>query len=196
VNAAMIATLLVSHYAPSAVLFTGTAGALDPELMPADVVIASAIGYHDFGYATEKAFTRGPTRNPLTGAVNPMLFPADERLLAAARRAARGITPGPAPGTTRMPVVREGLIVTGDAFVANPLQRDEMRRALGASAVEMEGAAVAHVSWQLGVPVLVIRSITDSADGGTPNAYRVNIDTASRNAAMLTLAIVAQLSKP
>lgn len=36
----------------------------------------------------------------------------------------------------------------------------------------MEGAAVAQVCWQLGVPFLVIRSITDSADGGTPDAYQ------------------------
>jgi adenosylhomocysteine nucleosidase len=55
----------------------------------------------------------------------------------------------------------------------------------------MEGAAVAQVCWQLGVPFLVIRSITDSANGGTPDAYRVNIDAASRNAATLTLAVIA-----
>jgi adenosylhomocysteine nucleosidase len=55
----------------------------------------------------------------------------------------------------------------------------------------MEGAAVAQVCWQLGVPFLVIRSITDSADGGTPDVYRVNIDAAGRNTATLTLAVIA-----
>ncbi len=194
VNAAMVATLLVSHYAPSAVFFTGTAGALDPELQPADVVVGSAVGHHDFGNATVKEFARRPTRSAVTGDVNPMFIPADERLLEAARRAARTIAPGPAPGSTRPPIVREGIIVTGDAFVANPAQRNELRRALGAVAVEMEGAAVAQVCWQLGVPVLIIRSITDGADGDTPDAYRVNIEAASRNAAILTMAVVAQLA--
>jgi adenosylhomocysteine nucleosidase len=194
VNAAMIATLLVSHYKPSAVFFTGTAGAVDLQLKPADVVIGTSIGYHDFGSTTEKGLIRRPSRNPLTANPNPLLFPADERLLAAARRAARTITPGPAPGTTRVPVVREGVIVTGDVFVGNPVQRDELHRAMGAAAVEMEGAAVAQVGWQLGVPVLIIRSITDTADGGTPDAYRVNIEAASRNAATLTMAVVAQLA--
>jgi adenosylhomocysteine nucleosidase len=194
VNAAMVATLLMSHFAPSAVFFTGTAGAIDPELQPGDVVVGSAVGHHDFGAATVKEFARRPTRNPLTGDQNPMFFPADERLLGAARRASRTITPGRAPGSTRASVIREGIIVTGNAFVANPAQRDELRRVLGALAVEMEGAAVAQVGWQLGVPVLIIRSITDGADGGTPDAYRVNIEAASRNAATLTMAVVAELA--
>ena len=74
------------------------------------------------------------------------------------------------------------------------MQRDELHRALGAAAVEMEGAAVAQVCFQLGVPVLIIRSITDTADGGTPDAYRVNVEAASRNAATLTMAVVRQLA--
>ena len=135
-------------------------------------------------------FLRRPTNNPVTGGANPAVFAPDMRLLALARRLAPTVKLGPAPGTSRVPVVHEGVIVTGDTFVANPAQRDELRQALKASAVEMEGAAVAQVCWQLGVPFLVIRSITDTADGGTPDAYRVNLDAASRNAATLTLAVI------
>ena len=194
VNAAMMAALVINRYAPSAVFFSGTAGAIDPELRPADVVIASAIGYHDFGMSTAGGFVRRPTRNTVTGDANPAVFAPDMRLLASARRLAPTLKFSLAPGSSRVPVVREGVIVTGDTFVANPAQRDELRQALKASAVEMEGAAVAQVCWQLGVPFLVIRSITDIADGGTPDAYRVNIDAASRNAATLTLAVIADLA--
>jgi uridine phosphorylase len=49
VNAAVVATLLVEHFTPSVVLFTGTAGALDTKLNPGDVVIGIGVGYHDFG---------------------------------------------------------------------------------------------------------------------------------------------------
>jgi adenosylhomocysteine nucleosidase len=105
------------------------------------------------------------------------------------------VTPGAMPGTTRVPVIREGLIVTGDTFVASASQRDELYRSLKAAAVEMEGAAVVQVSVELGVPVIVIRSITDTADGGTPGAYVANRDAASRNAAMLTMAAVAMLER-
>lgn len=195
VNAAMMTALAITHFAPSAVFFTGTAGAIDPELRPADVVIATAIGYHDFGAATASGFVRRPTNNPATGGVNPAFFPPAEWLLSAARRLAPTVKLTLAPGTTHVPVVREGVVVTGDAFVGDSAQRDELRRSLKASAIEMEGAAVAQVSTQLGVPFLVIRSITDSADGSTPDAYRKNLDAASRNAAALTLAVLAHLAK-
>jgi adenosylhomocysteine nucleosidase len=195
VNAAMMTALAVNHYAPSAVFFTGTAGAIDPQLNPADVVIATSIGYHDFGAATAGGFVRRPTSNPVTGGANPAFFAPDERLLGAARRLAPTLKFASAPGTTRVPAVRDGVIVTGDAFVANPSQRDEMRRSLKASAVEMEGAAVAQVCWQLGAPFIVIRSITDNADGGTPDAYRTNLEAASRNAATLTLAVIADFAR-
>jgi nucleoside phosphorylase len=41
---------------PSAVFFTGTAGALDPELKPGDVVIGTSLAYHDFGTSTPDAY--------------------------------------------------------------------------------------------------------------------------------------------
>jgi adenosylhomocysteine nucleosidase len=195
VNAAMMTALAVNHYSPSAVFFTGTAGAVDPELKPGDVVLGTAVGYHDFGAATLGGFIRRSTNNPATGGANPPFFVPDDGLLSAARRLAPGLKLTSVPGTTRTPAVREGIVVTGDAFVANPAQRDEMRRSLKASAVEMEGAAVAQVCFQLGVPFLVIRSITDNADGGTIDDYRTNLEAASRNAATITLAVVADLGK-
>ena len=88
VNAAMMTTLAVNHYSPSAVFFTGTAGAVDPELKPGDVVLGTAIGYHDFGAATPGGFVRRATNNPATGGVNPAFFTPDERLVSAARRLA------------------------------------------------------------------------------------------------------------
>ena len=195
VNAAMMTALAITQFAPSAVFFTGTAGALDPELKPADVVIATAIGHHDFGATNANGFVRRPTNNPATGGINPAFFSPAESLLRAAQRLAPTVKLAVAPGTTRVPVVRDGIVVTGDAFVGNPVQRDEIRQSLNASAIEMEGVAVAQVSTQLGVPFLVIRSITDSADGSTPDAYRTNLAVASHNAATLTLAVIAHLAK-
>ena len=96
VNAAMMTALAITHFAPSAVFFTGTAGAVDPELRPADVVIATEIGYHDFGASTAGGFVRRPTSNPATGVVNPAFFPPDERLWKAAETASEAETT-PAP---------------------------------------------------------------------------------------------------
>ena len=195
VNAAMVATLLLDHFAPSAVVFSGTAGAVDPELRPGDIVIGSAVGYHDYGSDTAAEFVRWQTRNPISGERNPLLFPASAELLDAARRAVPTLTLQRPDSTTGSgPSVREGVILTGDSFMANPARRDELRRTFNASAVEMEGAAVVQVCAQLGVPVLVIRSITDSSDGGAPANDQLFIASASKNAAELTVATIKQFS--
>src|SRR5437879_7944383 len=117
VNAAIAATLLVDHFSPSAVVFTGTAGAIDAELNPGDVVIGSAVGYHDFGDITTGGFVRSPTRNASSGRLDPAFFPADSTLLAAARRAAATVklSRGSDAEGSLPPRIREGLIVTGDA---------------------------------------------------------------------------------
>ena len=186
VNAAIAATLLVDHFSPSAVVFTGTAGAVDVELNPGDVVIGTAVGYHDFGDVTTTGFVRSPTRNAASGRLDPSLFPADPELLAAARRAAT---------TLKAAAIREGVIVTGDAFIANPARRMDLRRELNASAVEMEGAAVAQVCARFGVAAIVIRSITDHADGDAAGSYQRFVGLASRNAADLALATIREMLK-
>lgn len=186
VNAAFAATLLIEHFKPAAVIFTGTAGAIDSQLNPGDVVIGTAVGYHDFGDMTATGFVRSATRNAGSGKLDPLLFPADPALLAAARRAASGVKTSP---------IREGVIVTGDAFLANPARRGEIRRELNAAAVEMEGAAVAQICARFGIPAIVIRGITDHADGDAPGSYEKFVGIASRNAADLAVATVRSMKK-
>ena len=186
VSAAMAATLLLNHFTPSGVFFSGTAGAIDDELEPGDVVIGTGVGYHDYGSVTADGLVRTPTRDYVTGRADPAFFPAGPELLAAVRRARETMN------ATR---IREGLIVTGDAFISSPARRTELRRDLKAAAVEMEGAAVAQVCSRFGVPAIVIRSITDRADGNATQSYTKFRDTASRNAAELVLATIRELVK-
>jgi adenosylhomocysteine nucleosidase len=129
VNAAEATTLLLDHFLPAAVIFSGTAGAVDPDLNPGDVVIGTAVGHHDFGTVTASAFVRGPTRDPASGQVDPVFFPADPELLAAARRAAVTLKPSRLPDAEPGLVARisEGVIVTGDSFISSSVRRDELR---------------------------------------------------------------------
>ncbi|HXI26969.1 MAG TPA: 5'-methylthioadenosine/adenosylhomocysteine nucleosidase [Vicinamibacterales bacterium] len=197
VNAAEATTLLLDHFVPAAVIFSGTAGAVDPDLNPGDVVIGTAVGHHDFGTVTAGAFVRGPTRDPASGQVDPAFFPADPELLAAARRAAVTLKPSRLPDADPGPVARisEGVIVTGDAFISSSERRDELRSELKASVVEMEGAAVAQVCARFGVPLIVIRSVTDRAQAQAMPSYQRFVDLASRNAADLALATVREWQK-
>ncbi len=197
VNAAEATTLLLDHFMPAAVIFSGTAGAVDPDLNPGDVVFGTAVGHHDFGTVTAGAFIRGPTRDPASGQLDPVFFPAGPELLAAARRAAASVKPtGLTDGQPRpVPRISEGVIVTGDSFVSSPVLRDELRGTLKASVVEMEGAAVAQVCARFGVPLIVIRSVTDRAEAQAMPSYERFVDLASRNAADLAVATAREWQK-
>ena len=83
--------------------------------------------------------------------------------------------------------------MTGDAFLSDVAPREALRSALGATAVEMEGAAVVQTCRQFAVSCLVIRSITDRADGQAQSSYEQFLATASENAAALVAAIIAGL---
>ena len=195
VNAAIIATLLIGQFNPSAILFSGTAGAVDPALRPGDVVIGETVAQHDVGLQTAEGIRRRGMRNAVTGELDPLLVPAPETLLAAARRSAQGLTlpPVKTPEGDRVPRIVEGVIVTGDVFLSDVARREELRRSLGATAIEMEGAAVVQTCRQFRVSCLVVRGITDRADTQALTNYEQFLVTASQNAATLVAAIIARL---
>jgi adenosylhomocysteine nucleosidase len=67
-------------------------------------------------------------------------------------------------GLTR-PRIHRGLIASGDQFINEGARIDGLNAALpGLVAVEMEGAAVAQVCYELNVPCAVIRTISDNAN--------------------------------
>jgi adenosylhomocysteine nucleosidase len=195
VNAAVATTLLIGQFNPAAVFFSGTAGAIDSELVPGDVVIGTAVAQHDTGTATAAGIERRGLRNGVTGERDEMLLQAPAPLLAAARAAAAELRLAPAPSAPpgRLPRIIEGVIVTGDLFMSDVTRRDELRHSFGAAAVEMEGAAFVHTCRQFAVPCLVIRSITDRADGRAMDNYEHFRPAASENAAALVAATIARM---
>jgi adenosylhomocysteine nucleosidase len=197
VNAAIVTTLLIGHFKPAAVMFSGTAGAVDPALRPGDVVIGASVAQHDVGLQTPKGIMRRGVRNAVTQELDPLLVRAPETLLAAARRSALGLTLPPVKSVEgeRAPRIVEGVIVTGDAFLTDVARRDELRKSLGASAVEMEGGAVVQTCRQFGVACLVVRSVTDRADMQALRSYQEFLATSSENAAALVTATIGRLKQ-
>jgi len=195
VNAAMAATLLIEHFQPTHILFTGIAGGLNPELQPGDVVIGAKTAYHDYGKWTPAGFRVGQTTDPFTGQPNPVFFPADAALLEMANEAAPHLDLAPVNTASgeRMPRVVRGVIVTGDAFVASPAKKNTLREEFKADATEMEGAAVAQVCWQRRVPCLILRSLSDDAGAEASEDVRLFEKRAAQNAARLVIGIVGRL---
>jgi adenosylhomocysteine nucleosidase len=63
------------------------------------------------------------------------------------------------------PRVHRGLVASGDQFVSGREQLNVLSEGLpGLIAVEMEGAAVAQVCYEMGVPFAVLRTISDNAN--------------------------------
>lgn len=198
VNAAMTTALLLDHFRPQRVLFTGIAGGTNPDLQPGDIVIGRQTAHHDYGSITDKNTPTRQTRNAITYAFNPVYFPADSNLLLLAQRVSKTVPfegiPLASGEVSKRPVqVMTGTIVTGDVFVASAAKVSSLRADFGADATEMEGAAVAQVCYQIQVPHLIIRSLSDRADAEAHLALDKFYPTAARNSAKLVIAIVENL---
>jgi len=195
VNAAMTTTLLIEHFKPKHIIFTGIAGAVNPQLRPGDIVIAEKTAHHDMGTIwPEGLFVKG-VKNRLDGMENPVFFGADERLLACAQLAAERIDMRRFATVTggRNPKIIKGVIVTGDSFIASTEKCAELRKKLNADAVEMEGAAVAQICYQRQIDHLVIRSISDSADEGAVTDKQMFYILAAKNSSDLVTEMIALL---
>ena len=196
-NAAMATTLLIEHFRPDRVLLTGIAGGVDPNLTPGDIVVAERTAHHDMGILWPEGIEPGGVRDPVTGSDNPTFFPADEALLAAARRAAARVTLDAVElkAGRRAPRVVFGTIVTGDAFIASEAKCAELLDTMDARAVEMEGAAVAQICYQWGIGCLVVRSIADKADESAVLDKQKFYELAGVNSVRLVVEIVRCLGQ-
>ncbi|MNI49454.1 5'-methylthioadenosine/S-adenosylhomocysteine nucleosidase [compost metagenome] len=150
VNAAVTTQILIDQFRVEAILFTGVAGALDPELNIGDIVVSTECMQHDMD-VTALGFARGmiPYEETSIFAANAGL---QELAMASGERLFQGR-------------VKQGRVLSGDQFVASRTVVEELHRDLGGSCTEMEGAAVAQVSSMNGIPFVVIRSMSDKADG-------------------------------
>jgi adenosylhomocysteine nucleosidase len=194
VNAAITTTLMLEHFRPRELIFTGIAGAVDPALSPGDIVIGTEAGYHDYGATTPDSLEHWRTRNPITNQQNPFFFPCDKRLTDLALKAAQH-TQLEKLADSVTPKVRQGRIVTGDQFMSSETATAALYKNLQASATEMEGASVAQACWQQQVPFIVIRSMSDKAGNGAYKDYKTFYQVAARNSASLVMNMVERLAK-
>jgi adenosylhomocysteine nucleosidase len=163
VAAAATASALIHVFGVHSMVFTGVAGGVGPGVRVGDLVVADALLQHDMD--ASPLFPRYevpllerssfPTQEGLAG----RLATACERFLAEA-----GAQLAERFGFAQ-PRVHRGLIVSGDRFVSSAHEVRALASALPeALAVEMEGAAMAQVCYEHGVPCAIVRTISDTAD--------------------------------
>jgi adenosylhomocysteine nucleosidase len=161
---------LIHAFDVEAVVFTGVAGGVASQVRVGDIVVADTLLQHDLD--ASPLFPRFEV--PLLGMSR---FAADavlaDRLAAACERfvTQEGAELAARFGT-HVPTVHRGLIISGDQFVASAVGVQALRDALpDALAVEMEGAAIAQVCHEYGVPCAVVRTISDTADDHATQSF-------------------------
>ncbi len=164
VLSAMVTQRLIDSFPIERIIFTGIGGGIDPALHIGTVVIAEDCVQHDFD-ATAVGFERG--RIPYT----PYRFiRCDEGLVRTALTCE-------VAGTDVVP----GRILTGDQFITAADSRDfrYLREELHGHLIDMEGTSVALVAAVHAIPCLVIRVVSDRADGKAPADFGAFLDRAS-----------------
>jgi adenosylhomocysteine/aminodeoxyfutalosine nucleosidase len=147
VFASLTATIMIEKFGVEKLLFSGVAGAIDSSLKIGDLIVAKGLVQHDlditafghpYGYVPE----------------GEVCILADEELLKISKDVAKELNLE----------LKEGIIATGDQFIASNEKKEWIEKTFKAQALEMEGASVAVVCDALNVPFFILRAISDSAD--------------------------------
>ncbi len=185
VNAAAAATLLMSLFSPKALIFSGVAGGLAPELPVGSVLLAERLAIHDYGLVAERSFT------PVAYGVIPIgaprlagLPPVEPEVAVQFAALAEIVAPQlDAP-------VRLGGVLTGDYFLNCGETREQLRAEFGADAIDMESGAVSQIAKAWGAPLYVIRTLSDLAGEESHVTYAQMAAMAARNSALCVEALL------
>jgi len=178
VFATLTATILIEKFKCEILLFSGVAGAISDDLKIGDLIIADGLCQHDlditafghpYGYVPE----------------GDVCIPTDVNLRNVAKKVAekKGIS------------LKEGVIATGDQFVANPERKDWIGETFKAHALEMEGASVAVVCNALNIPFFILRAISDSADMDASFNFDEFLESSAKTSADFILSMVEEISE-
>ena len=179
VNAALCVQILADLFDVTHVINTGIAGSLNAELDIGDILISVDAIQHDFdvrifGYALGELASMGIRE-----------FQADEALAKLALETCAEVNPDIH--------AKLGRVVSGDQFICDKAVKENLIREFRADCCEMEGAAIAHGAYLNSIPFLVVRAISDKADGTAEMDYPTFERRAAQHSAKLVEALVAKI---
>ena len=182
VNAGLCVQILADRFGVTHVINTGIAGSLNNDLNIGDILVSVDAVYHDVD-ATVFGYKHGEV--PQLGI---WAFPADEKLRAQAVSAVAGAAPDVK--------AYEGRVASGDQFISDKALKEEIKKNTDADCVEMEGCAIAQACWINHIPFVIIRAISDKADGSDIQEYNTFESKAAEHCAHITGYMMAHLNMP
>ncbi len=177
VNAALCVQILCDDFGVSHIINTGVAGSLNNDLNIGDILISKDAVHHDVD-VTIFSYKIGEV--PQLGVRE---FPADQGLIDAAEKAIKENQPDLN--------YRVGRVASGDQFISSSEVKDRIIKNFEADCAEMEGASIAHGAYLNGVPFVIIRAISDKADGSAEQDYPTFEKAAAAHCAKLVADMLA-----
>ena len=179
VNAGICAQILADVFSVDAIINTGIAGSLNKNINIGDIVLSTDVVQHDMD-ATGFGYRKGQIPQ-----MPVFFFNADENLRRLAAEVCREVNPDIQ--------VFEGRIASGDQFVCDQDVKNRIVSEFSAYATEMEGAAIGQAAYLNEIPFLVVRAISDKADGSAQMDYSEFEKAAVDHSVRLTLNILARI---
>lgn len=172
----LTASTMIQHFGAGRLLFSGVAGAISPTLKVGDLIVATKLSQHDlditafghpYGYVPEGS----------------VYVNADKHMIELSKEVALDMGK----------VVQEGIIATGDQFVANEERKNWIGDTFKADALEMEGASVAVVCNALDIPFFILRAISDAADMDASFSFDEFLETSAVESAEFVMKMVDKI---
>ena len=180
VNAGICVQILADLFQVDAVINTGVAGSLRAEINIGDIVVSTDACEHDMD-VTALGYKQG-----IIPQMKESFFKADRQLVEAAIEVCREVNPDIN--------VYEGRVLSGDQFISGEEIKNKLIDLFDGSCTEMEGAAIAHAAFLNEIPYVVIRAISDKADGSAHMDYPEFERAAAAHSAKLVENLVKRLS--
>lgn len=185
--AAVLAERAMAEFSPAAVLFVGVAGGLRPNIQLGDVVVASKIYAYHGGTSEDDGLKARPKAWEIPHEADQIAHH-----VARAYDWCRGLPSGTAPAVHFGPIAA-GEVVQDSAV--SEQARWIRQHYNDAAAIEMEAAGVAQAGHlHRALPVVVVRGISDRADGSKTATDGKNWQPrAARHAAAFATALAQEL---
>ena len=179
VNAGICAQILADVFSVDAIINTGIAGSLNKNINIGDIVLSTDVVQHDMD-ATGFGYRKGQIPQ-----MPVFFFNADDNLRRLAAEVCKEVNPDIQ--------VFEGRIASGDQFVCDQDVKNRIVSEFSAYATEMEGAAIGQAAYLNEIPILVVRAISDKADGSAQMDYSEFEKAAVDHSVRLTLNMLARI---
>ena len=179
VNAGICAQILADVFSVDAIINTGIAGSLNKNINIGDIVLSTDVVQHDMD-ATGFGYRKGQIPQ-----MPVFFFNADDNLRRLAAEVCKEVNPDIQ--------VFEGRIASGDQFVCDQDVKNRIVSEFSAYATEMEGAAIGQAAYLNEIPFLVVRAISDKADGSAQMDYSEFEKAAVDHSVRLTINMLARI---